>query len=69
MSFAIPIGATVIVHRAGLMNQRYIFRGGDPEQFEDEKGNFHLNPFDAPYVGVTITDPDTGESVYHSPRP
>ena len=67
MTIQIPIGAEVVVHRAGQMNKRYIFRGGPPWQFEDDQGVIHEDPFKDGFHSVTITCPDTGHATYYTP--
>nr|WP_280971449.1 hypothetical protein [Cupriavidus gilardii]WDE72688.1 hypothetical protein [Cupriavidus gilardii] len=69
MTIHIPIGATVIVHRAGQMDQRYIMRGGMPPQFEDEHGNIcERSPLDEGFHSLTVTDPATGQRTFYQPR-
>jgi hypothetical protein len=67
MTIQIPIGATVVIHRAGQVDQRYIFRGGPPWQYEDPQGVIHEDPFKDGYHSVTVINPDTGLGTYYTP--
>jgi hypothetical protein len=69
MTIKIPIGAVVIIHKAGQMNERYVFRGGPPWKYEDEQGVFHEDPFKGEFHSFTVTNPDTGGSTYYTPSP
>ena len=45
MTIQIPIGAVVVVHKTGQMDQRYIFHGGPPWKYEDAQGVLHEDLF------------------------
>ena len=67
MTIHIPIGAEVVIHKAGQMDERYIFRGGPPWQYEDSQGVMHEDPFKDGFHSLTVTNPDTGEGTYYTP--
>jgi len=69
MTIQIPIGAVIVVHNAGQMDKRYIFRGGPPSQFEDENGVIHEDPFKDGFHSLTVTNPDSGTPTYYAPSP
>ena len=69
MTIKIPIGGTVVVHRAGEVDKRYTFRGGPPWLFVDEQGEIcEMSPLDEPFHSVTVIDPDSGERTYYTPN-
>lgn len=49
------------------MDERYIFHGGPPWQFEDARGVMHEDPFQGGYRSVTVINPDTGLGTYYAP--
>lgn len=57
----VPYGSTIIVHRAGQIDKRYVFLGGPPWRLEDERGvASEPSLLEEGFIGLSLVDPNTG---------
>jgi len=56
-TITIPVGAKVIFDRPDGNTDEYIFRGGNPLEWEDMQGGRHTHVQDEPYTRIQIINP------------
>ena len=54
---SVPVGAKVIVERPDGSVDVYIFRGGNPLEWEDMDGSRHTHVLDEPYTRIQVINP------------
>lgn len=56
-TISIPLGAKIIVERPDGTIETYVFKGGNPLEWESPDGARHTHVLDEPYKRIQVINP------------